>query len=72
MKCELIGGYVPAASDREQIGRFLRQAFPLDPGSFAEVPRGQDTGEAKTPSRHQVPRLNEYPLPGSPLAPRNG
>lgn len=72
MKGEFIGGYVPAASDREQIGRFLRQAFPLDLGSFAEVPRGQGTPDAKASPCHQIPRSNEHPLARSPIAPRNG
>lgn len=34
MSDELIGGY-PAADDREQVGRFLRHAFPLGLKSFA-------------------------------------
>jgi hypothetical protein len=36
MDHELIGEF-PAADDREQMGRFLRQAFPLGLGSFAEL-----------------------------------
>lgn len=36
MTRELIGGYA-AANDREQMGRFLRHAFPLGLGSFAEL-----------------------------------
>jgi hypothetical protein len=36
MNHELIGEY-PAADDREQMGRFLRQAFPLGLGSFGEL-----------------------------------
>jgi len=36
MTDELIGGYA-AANDREQMGRFLRHAFPLGVGSFAEL-----------------------------------
>jgi hypothetical protein len=36
MTRELIGGY-PAADGREQIGRFLRYAFPLGLGSFPEL-----------------------------------
>jgi hypothetical protein len=39
MTGELIGGYA-AASDREQMGRFLRYAFPLDLESFKGLPRG--------------------------------
>jgi hypothetical protein len=34
---ELIGEY-PTADDREQMGRFLRHAFPLGLGLFAEFP----------------------------------
>jgi hypothetical protein len=34
MTHELIGGY-PAADDHEQMGRFLRYAFPLGLKSFA-------------------------------------
>ena len=37
MTHEIIGEY-PAADDREQMGRFLRHAFPLGLGSFAELP----------------------------------
>jgi hypothetical protein len=33
---ELIGRY-PATDDREQIGRFLRFAFPIGLGSFTEL-----------------------------------
>jgi hypothetical protein len=36
MSHELIGEY-PAANDREQMGRFLRHAFPLGLGSFSEL-----------------------------------
>jgi hypothetical protein len=36
MSRELIGEY-PAANDREQMGRFLRHAFPLGLGSFSEL-----------------------------------
>jgi hypothetical protein len=36
MTRELIGDY-PAASDREQMGRFLRHAFPLGFESLAEL-----------------------------------
>jgi hypothetical protein len=39
MTHELIGGYA-AASDREQMGRFLRYAFPLDLESFNGLPSG--------------------------------
>jgi hypothetical protein len=34
MTDDLIGGY-PAANDREQLGRFLRHAFPLGLESFS-------------------------------------
>jgi hypothetical protein len=37
MTYELIGEY-PAADDCEQMGRFLRHAFPLGLRSFAELP----------------------------------
>lgn len=36
MKYELIDG-VPAANERELIGNFLRYAFPLKQGLFADV-----------------------------------
>ena len=36
MNHELIGEY-PAVDNREQVGRFLRQAFPLGLGSFVEL-----------------------------------
>lgn len=36
MACGLIGGF-PAANDREQMGQFLRHAFPLSLGSFEEL-----------------------------------
>jgi len=36
MTRELIGEY-PAASVREQTGRFLRYAFPLGRGAFTEL-----------------------------------
>ena len=41
MTCELIGEF-PAVNDREQMGRFLRHAFPLEAfplelGSFTEL-----------------------------------
>ena len=52
MTRELIGGF-PAANDREQIGRFLRYAFPLGPASFGEVLSDREgKGEVKPPSRH--------------------
>lgn len=44
MTRELIGGYA-AADDREQMGRFLRHAFPLALGSFAEVLKGLEQEE---------------------------
>lgn len=48
----LIGEY-PAADDREQIGRFLRHAFPLGLGLFAELLNGlKDDEPVKAPSRH--------------------
>ena len=37
MMQQLLGEY-PAADDREQMGRFLRHAFPLGMGSFADLP----------------------------------
>lgn len=52
MKHELIGGYV-AANDREQMGRFLRHAFPLGVGSFTELLKVlNDDERPKAPSRH--------------------
>lgn len=51
MTRELIGGYA-AADDREQMGRFLRHAFPLGLGSFAEVLKGLEQEQrAKVPSK---------------------
>ena len=37
MTYELIDKY-PAADEREQIGKFLRHAFPLALGSFTDLP----------------------------------
>jgi hypothetical protein len=52
MTRELIGGF-PAANDREQIGRFLRYAFPVGLESFKELPgRPTDGEKAKSPRRH--------------------
>lgn len=52
MKQELIDG-VPAANDREQIGKFLRYAFPLKLGSFAELLSDLGGKERmRIPSRH--------------------
>lgn len=52
MTRELIGGF-PAANDREQMGRFLRYAFPLGLGSFAELLGDrEDKEQARPPSRH--------------------
>ena len=52
MKHELIGGF-PAADSREQMGRFLRHAFPLRLSSFSELLRSlEDAERAKAPSRH--------------------
>jgi hypothetical protein len=46
----LIGDY-PAADDREQIGRFLRHAFPLGAQAFAELLRRLENKEqVKSPS----------------------
>lgn len=36
MPLELLEEF-PATDDREQMGRLLRHAFPLGPGSFAEL-----------------------------------
>lgn len=52
MKPHLIGG-LPAADDREQIGRFLRYAFRLDLRSFDGLPSDlKDDAQAKVRSRH--------------------
>ena len=52
MTRELIGGF-PAASDREQMGRFLRYALPLELGSFAELLSDREEKEqVKPPARH--------------------
>jgi hypothetical protein len=45
---ELLSGYA-AANDREQMGRFLRHAFPLDLGFFPEV--------RNAPNNEQRPEL---------------
>ena len=49
MTHELIGEY-PAADDREQMGRFIRHAFPLGLGSFAELLVALDGEEASEPA----------------------
>jgi len=52
MTRELIGGF-PAANDREQMGRFLRHAFPLGLGSFKELLGSlEDQEKAKIPLHH--------------------
>lgn len=51
MARELIGGHA-AANDREQMGRFLRHAFPLGLGSFTELLNALDEKRVKAPSRH--------------------
>lgn len=52
MTRELLGGYA-AANDREQMGRFLRHAFPLGMESFADLLRElEDEERAKTLPRH--------------------
>jgi hypothetical protein len=52
MTPELIGGY-PAADGREQMGRFLRHAFPLGLRSFTELLEIlNDEKRMKAPSRH--------------------
>ena len=51
MARELIDGF--AANDREQMGRFLRHAFPLGLGLFTELLSDlKDDEGAKAPSRH--------------------
>ena len=52
MTRELIGGY-PAADDREQLGRFLRYAVPLEPESLTEFLGDlKYDQQVKAPSRH--------------------
>ena len=52
MTHKLIGDY-PAANDREQMGRFLRHAFPLGLGLFPELLSNLDDQErVKAPFRH--------------------
>ncbi len=52
MTRELIGGYA-IANDREQMGRFLRHAFPLGLQSFTDVLTDlQSKEQPKTSSRH--------------------
>ena len=48
MTHELIGEY-PAVDDREQMGRFLRHAFPLGLGSYAELLGALSGEEASDP-----------------------
>ena len=48
---ELIGEY-PAADDREQMGRFMRYAFPLGLGSFADLPTALKGEEASGNTAH--------------------
>ena len=51
MTRELIGDY--SANDRELLGRFLRYAFPLRVGSFAEILSAhKDNKRDKKTSRH--------------------
>ena len=52
MNHELIGKY-PAADDREQMGRFLRQAFPLGLGSFVELLSALKDKDASGNSTHE-------------------
>ena len=49
MTHQLIGGHV--ANDREQMGGFLRHAFPLDVGSFHEVVESLDAAERESARR---------------------
>ena len=52
MTREILGDYA-AANDREQMGRFLRHAFPLGLESFADLLRAlEDEERAKAPRRH--------------------
>jgi hypothetical protein len=56
VKPELIGRY-PAADDREQIGRFLRHAFPLRLDAVSDVMRGLERDDRReAPSRHRAAR----------------
>lgn len=52
MTYKLIGEY-PAADDREQMGRFLRHAFPLKLGSFPELLNVLNGEEAGTDNRRR-------------------
>lgn len=53
MNHELLGEY-PATDDRDQMGRFLRHAFPLGLGSFAELLSALDGEQASgNPSREE-------------------
>lgn len=52
MTREIIGGY-QAANDREQMGRFLRHAFPLGMKSFTDLLKALKDDERTTArSRH--------------------
>ena len=52
MAREILGRY-PAASDREQIGQFLRHVFPLADETFAELLSDLEKKKrAKAPPRH--------------------
>ena len=52
MNHDLMGG-VPSADDREQMGRFLRYAYPLSLRSFSELTgsRRDHDARAKAPLR---------------------
>lgn len=53
---ELIGGHA-AANGREQMGRFLRYAYPLGLESFSELLRNLEEDQpAKAPSRDTLRR----------------
>jgi hypothetical protein len=50
---ELLSSYA-AANDREQMGRFLRHAFPLDLGFFPEVRNAPNNEQRpESPSGHR-------------------
>ena len=51
MTRELIGGF-PASNHREQMGRFLRYAFPLGLESFAELQSDREHKVKVNPPSH--------------------
>jgi len=62
MTRELIGGY-PAADDREQMGRFLRYAFPLEFDSFSGLVTKNGENVFEHPPRGDSSIVKKLPAP---------